>query len=179
MNEQPLTSLHRLVWAALMAALMAVGAYVTIPLGPVPISLQTLFVLLAGFTLGPAHGLASVCIYLAAGFAGLPVFSGGKSGFAVLLGPTGGYLAGFAACAFITGFAGRSSSWLRPALFGLIGLAALYALGLIRLKMILDADWGGTLAVGLVPFLPGAALKLVLAVAAQRYLQRTRLLPGP
>lgn len=178
MNEQPLSSLHRLVWAALMAALTAVGAYVSIPLGPVPISLQTMFVLMAGYTLGPAYGAAAIGLYLVAGIVGLPVFAGGKSGFAALFGPTGGYLIGFIVCAAVAGFAGRKASWLRLALFGLLGFAALYALGLARLKTILDADWSKTITVGLLPFLPGAAIKLGLAVAAQKFLQRTGLLPG-
>ena len=178
MNETPLSSLHRLVWAAMMAALTAVGAYLTVPLGPVPVSLQTLFVLLAGFTLGPAYGSAAIGLYLLAGIAGLPVFAGGKSGFAVLMGPTGGYLIGFAACAFVAGFSGRKSSWPRTLLFGLLGLAALYALGLLRLKAVLDADWSKAMAVGLLPFLPGAAVKLALAVAAHKFLQRAQLSPA-
>lgn len=178
MTEAPLASLHRLVWTALMAALTAVGAYVSIPLGPVPISLQTMFVAMSGFILGPAYGAAAMGLYVAAGLVGLPVFAGGKSGFAALMGPTGGYLAGFIACAAITGLAGRNAKWPRLALFGLLGMAALYALGILRLKFFLDADWGKTLAVGMIPFLPGTALKLALAVAAQRFLQRKKLLPG-
>jgi biotin transport system substrate-specific component len=160
-----------------MAALTAVGAYVSIPIGPVPISLQTLFVFLSGFILGPAYGAAATGLYVAAGLVGLPVFTGGKSGFAVLLGPTGGYLAGFVACAAICGMAGAKARWPRLAFFGLLGLTALYLLGLLRLNWFLDADWSKTLAVGLVPFLPGAVLKLILAVAAHNFLQRTRLLP--
>jgi biotin transport system substrate-specific component len=178
MNEAPLASLHRLVWAALMAALTAVGAYVSLPLGPVPISLQTLFVMMSGFILGPAYGAAAMGLYLGAGMVGLPVFAGGKSGFAALMGPTGGYLIGFIACAFITGLAGGNAKWPRLVLFSLFGTAALYALGILRLKFFLDASWGKTLAVGMIPFLPGNALKLVLAVAAQRFLQRKKLLPG-
>jgi biotin transport system substrate-specific component len=178
MNEQPLASLHRLVWTALLAALMAVGAYVTVPFGPVPVSLQTLFVLLSGFLLGPGYGSAATLLYIAAGAAGLPVFAGGKSGFAVLLGPTGGYLVGFVACAAIAGLAGKNARWPRLAAFGLLGLAALYGIGLLRLWAVLEADWSKTLAVGLLPFLPGAAIKLALAVGAQKFLQRAGHLPA-
>ena len=185
MNTPPLASLHRLVWTALCAALMAIGAYLHIPLGPVPISLQTFFVLLAGFLLGPKGGLASVLLYLAVGSLGLPVFSGGRAGFAHLLGPTGGYLIGFVLCAGVAGLAkpkdqdrvDAKTLWTRSALFGVLGMTALYALGVWRLKYVLDTTWIKAVSVGVVPFLPGAGLKLVLAVLGFQFLQKQRLLP--
>ncbi len=184
MPTPPLASLHRLVWTALCASLIAIGAYIHIPLIAVPISLQTLFVLLAGFLLGPAGGAASVLLYLAVGCVGLPVFAGGKAGFAHLLGPTGGYLIGFAACAGIAGLArsknperAQNTHWTRTALFGILGMLALYALGVWRLKYVLDTTWIKAVTVGLVPFLPGAGLKLVLAVLGFQFLQKQRLLP--
>ena len=86
MNTPPLASLHRLVWTALCAALMAIGAYLHIPLGPVPISLQTFFVLLSGALLGPRKGAAAQMSYLAMGATGMPVFAGLAGGFPYLLG---------------------------------------------------------------------------------------------
>jgi biotin transport system substrate-specific component len=176
-KDESLISLHRLVWTAMLAALTAVGAYVTVPLGPVPVTLQTFFVILSGYVLGPAGGAAAVGLYLAAGSVGLPVFAGGKSGAAVLLGPTGGYLVGFAACAAITGMTGRKAGWLGILAYGLAGLAAIYVLGVARLKFVLDAEWTKAAAIGLLPFLPGAAVKLLLAAGAYRFMLKRRLLP--
>ena len=101
----PLKELQSTVYASLFAALIACGAYlaIPIPISPVPIVLQNLFVLLAGLLLGGRWGLASVGIYLLAGAVGLPVFTGGKGGVAHFFGPTGGYLVGFAASVFVAG----------------------------------------------------------------------------
>jgi len=98
--------LQRIAYTSLMAALIAVGAYIAIPIPivPVPIVLQNLFVLLAGLLLGSRWGLASMGLYLLAGSIGLPVFSGGRGGLAHFLGPTGGYLIGFAVEAWLVGF---------------------------------------------------------------------------
>jgi biotin transport system substrate-specific component len=95
--------LKRMVYAALMAALTAAGAYIAIPVGPVPIVLQNLFVMLAGLLLGGRWGLISVGVYLLAGAMGLPVFAGGTGGAGKFVGPTGGYLLGFAAAAYLVG----------------------------------------------------------------------------
>src|SRR5512133_1411896 len=90
-----LAATHRLVWTALLAACIAAGAWLQLPIGPVPVTLQPLFIVLAGFLLGPARGAAAVALYVLAGVLGMPVFAGGKAGLGVLLGPTGGYLVGF------------------------------------------------------------------------------------
>ena len=176
MQNTPLTSLHTLVWTALLAALVAAGAFVHIPLGPVPISLQTMFVLLCGQVLGPRQGMLAVGLYLLAGFAGLPVFAGGASGLAHLFGPTGGDLLGFVPCAGLAGMAlwrkpgNEAPRWRALAGWGLLGLLALYGLGVPRLAMVLDVGLGKALAVGLAPFAPGAALKLAAACATARFL---------
>lgn len=189
MTQNPLTSLHSLVWTALCAALTAAGAFVHIPMGPVPISLQTMFVLLAGFLLGPWRGALAILLYIAAGLLGLPVFAGGRSGLAVLLGPTGGYLLGFVTCALLGGLATRKAGagasatapdapgWGRLLLFGGLGFASVYALGVPRLAMIMDVGLGKVLSVGMLPFLPGDALKLLAACLAARSLHKWRLVP--
>ncbi|MBU2550241.1 MAG: biotin transporter BioY [Proteobacteria bacterium] len=178
----PLGSLHRLVWTALLAALVAVGSYLYFPIGPVPISLQTFFVLLTGFVLGPSSGAICIGLYLAAGLLGLPVFTGGGTGLAKLFGPTGGFLFGFVPASIMAGLATRRDreqlSWGRGLLWGSIGLACMYALGLIWLKILLKAGWIKVLSVGLLPFLPGEAAKLPLAVAAYRFLRQRGLLPS-
>ena len=97
------TDLQKLVLASLMAALIAVGGYLAIPIGPVPIVLQNLFVLVAALLLGSRWASAAVAVYLLAGACGLPVFAGGGGGLGHLFGPRGGYLFGFLAAAWLVG----------------------------------------------------------------------------
>lgn len=95
-----------MLYAALFAALTAVVSPVKIPLGftPVPITLQTLMVLLSGAVLGARYGALSQALYLLVGALGLPVFAGGGSGFGAILGPTGGYLLSYPLAAATVGF---------------------------------------------------------------------------
>ena len=95
-------TLRMSVFSALFSALIIVGAYLKIPVGPVPIVLANFFVLLAGVLLGPKWGAASVGLYLLLGVVGLPVFAGG-GGIAYLTGPTGGFLIGYLPAAFLAG----------------------------------------------------------------------------
>lgn len=114
------------------ALLTTLGALVQIPIGPVPITLQVLFVLLSGLVLGSRLGALSQIEYLAIGFAGAPVFAQGKSGLVALLGPTGGYLIGFVAGAFVAGLIAESISnpgRIRLFIAGLLGTAAIYFSG--------------------------------------------------
>jgi len=149
--------------------LTALAAQVSIPLPftPVPITGQTFAVLLMGAALGSRRGAASMALYGAQGLAGLPVFVGGKAGLAVLLGPTGGYLNGFIAAAFVTGWLaerGWDRRQLTTALAMVLGNLAIYLLGVCWL-----AVFGGISKaplLGMVPFLPGDLLKMLLATAA-------------
>jgi len=172
-------SLRHLVYAALFAALTAVGAYLAIPVGPVPIVLQNLFVMLAGLLLGSRGGLASVGIYLLAGACGLPVFAGGTGGLARFLGPTGGYLIGYLPAVWIIG---RISETKEPRVALdlaalLAGCLVLYACGLAWLKVVTGMSWSKTIAAGMLPFLPGDAIKIAAAAALVRPLRAV--LPGP
>ncbi len=97
------TALRPMVYASLFAALMAAGAYMAIPIGPVPIVLQNMFVFLSGLLLGSRWGLASVAVYLLAGIVGLPVFAGGTGGIGRIFGPTGGFLLGYLPVVFLVG----------------------------------------------------------------------------
>lgn len=164
--------LQLVVYASLMAALIAVGAYLQIPLpvGPVPLVLQNLFVLLAGLLLGSRWGLASVGIYLLVGAIGLPVFVGGKGGLAHFLGPTGGYLLGFAACAMVTGFLAENlrNPSVRDVLAVVLGSLMIYLLGVPWLKLVTSMSWEKAVGVGMLPFLPGDALKAAAAVLLAR-----------
>lgn len=125
-------SLRKKMLVSLFAALLCVSSYIVIPIGPVPVTLQVLFVLLAGAVLGAEMGALSVLIWIMLGTFGLPVFAGGKAGPLVLLGPTGGYLLGFVICAWGVGFMTRkeSASKIRTGLAMLLGLGVAYAVGL-------------------------------------------------
>lgn len=171
----PVANLQRIVYASLMAALIAVGAYLHIPLpiSPVPLVLQNLFVLLAGLLFGWRLGLASVGIYLFVGALGMPVFVGGKGGLAHFVGPTGGYLVGFAVCAIIAGFfSQRFQDQLPGQIAGvLLGSFAIYLLGVPWLKFVTNMSWGKAATVGMLPFLPGDALKACAAIVLARALR--------
>jgi biotin transport system substrate-specific component len=149
--------------------LTALAAQVSIPLPftPVPITGQTFAVLLVGAALGSRRGAASMALYVAQGLAGLPVFAGGKAGLAVLLGPTGGYLIGFIAAAFVTGWLAERGWDRRPlttALAMVLGNLVIYLLGVSWLAVFVGISKAPLL--GMVPFIPGDILKIVLATVA-------------
>jgi biotin transport system substrate-specific component len=151
------------------AALTAVAAQISIPMWPVPITGQTFAVLLVGAALGMARGALSMILYVAAGAAGLPVFTAFKSGFT--FGPTLGYLFGFIAAAAIVGFFAEREigrTWFSVAIGFIAGNAIIYAFGLPWLSIFLGAnnwpnDLSSTLTAGLYPFIVGDAIKIVLA----------------
>ncbi len=158
------------VLASLMAALTAVGAYILIPIGPVPGVLSTLFVLVSGLLLGSRWGLASIGLYLLVGAMGIPVFAGGKGGFAHFFGPTGGYLFGYALSAWLTGFISERArgSLILDVVAVSIGSLAIYMVGVPWLKIIMNLSWSRTLWIGMVPFLIGDGLKGGVAVLLAR-----------
>ena len=174
----PIEKLRMVVLASLMAALTAVGAYIYVPIGPVPIILSTLFVILSGLLLGSRWGLTSMALYLLVGAIGLPVFAGGKGGFAHFMGPTGGYLFGYLLASWSTGFISERSRgrMILDILAVIIGSLALYALGVPWLKMVTQMSWTKALMVGVLPFLIGDAIKasvvLILARSVRPILKR-------
>ncbi|MCM2285389.1 MAG: biotin transporter BioY [Desulfobacula sp.] len=159
------TDLKMTVYASLFVALIAVGAFIAIPIGPVPIVLQNLFVLLAGLLLGPVWGLACVAVYLIIGLAGLPVFAGGTSGLGKLFGPTGGYLLGYLPCVFITASVskGLGKKTAFDILAMVLGSLIVYAAGVPWLKAVTGMSLEKAVMAGMVPFLIGDALKIVAA----------------
>jgi len=162
--------IRRIVLVSLMAALMAVGAYIHVPIGPVPIVLTNLFVLLSGLLLGSRLAFSSTALYVFLGAIGLPVFYGGKGGIAHLIGPTGGYLMGFIVASFITGLI---SERFRHQILGEIiavtlGSLIVYSLGLPWLKFVTKIPLTKIFWVGMIPFLPGDTIKAVLAIILAR-----------
>lgn len=153
------------VYASLLAALTAAGAYLIIPIGPVPISLQTLFIYLTGLLLGSRWGAASIAVYLLAGACGLPVFAGGSGGIGRLAGPTGGYLFGYLGAGYVIGLIVEKSprSWVMDAAAMIAGTAVIYLCGILWLRILTGMTFGKALAVGMIPFLAGDSLKLLAA----------------
>jgi biotin transport system substrate-specific component len=137
---------------------------VHLPFTPVPLSGGTLGVLYAGVLLGSRRGAAAVALYLLEGAAGMPVFSGGAAGFVHLLGPTGGYLAGFPVGAFAAGLLaerGWDRTPVRAFAAMLLGSLPIFALGVLGLSRFLPAR--ALLGAGLWPFIPGDLLKAALS----------------
>ena len=144
--------------------LLAMSAQIKIPFYPVPVTGQTLVVLLIGMTYGPRLGGATVAAYLLQGALGLPVFAGTAVGMAALVGPTGGYLAGFLVAAVIIGFLaerGMGRSVITTVIAMMIGNAVIYAMGVSWLSGFIGME--KALMFGMAKFLYGDALKLVIA----------------
>jgi len=163
--------------AALFAALIAVSAWVSFPLGEVPVTLQTLLVTLAALMLEPVPALAAVGTYILLGAVGLPVFAGGKAGVAVLFGPTGGFLIGFLVgawlCSLVRLTAARHLSRLTADILGAaVFMIVVYILGVAQLAAVTGMAAGKVLAVAVVPFILGDVLKAAGAVALAGTLRR-------
>ncbi|MDT7884799.1 MAG: biotin transporter BioY [Thermoflexus sp.] len=168
--QQRLADAVLILGGSLLTALMA-RVEIPLPFTPVPITGQTFAVLLVGAALGSRRGALSMAVYLLEGALGLPVFAGGAAGLARLRGPTGGYLIGFIAAAFVTGWLAERGWDRRPAttaLAMLTGNAVIYLFGLPWLAWFVGGFLGpkGALALGLLPFVPGDLLKLLLATLA-------------
>ncbi|WP_168627256.1 biotin transporter BioY [Cryobacterium sp. BB307] len=148
------------------AALTSIFAQLSVPLWPVPITGQTLAVLLVGSALGAVRGALSMVLYMALGIAGLPVFSDSTSGFAAVAGPTGGYIVGFIFAAALTGWIAQRS-WdrkvLRALLSFLAGTVVTFVFGLPWLAFALGLDLQTTLEAGLYPFILSGVIKAAIA----------------
>ncbi|WP_306052550.1 biotin transporter BioY [Natronococcus wangiae] len=162
--------------AALLAALLGASAPVSIPipLSPAPITLQVLFVFLAGLLLGPVWGVVSMLLYLTAGAVGLPVFAGMEAGIGVLVAHTAGYLWSYPIAALLIGLIVHRGTDLRdpadvstPVIVGslVIATAVIYAMGVGYMSWLLDLELWEATTMGALPFLPGEILKIAAAVA--------------
>jgi biotin transport system substrate-specific component len=171
--------LRVLVYASLFGALTAVGAYISIPLYPVPVTLQTMFTILAGLLLTGRTAALSQVVYVLLGVIGLPVFSGGKAGLGVLFGPTGGYLIGFVIGALVVGWlrqTRKDASWPWHLLCAVAGIVVIYGIGVLRLTQVAHLSLSKGLIVGALPFLPGDAVKCAVSVlVASRVVKHRRI----
>lgn len=151
---------------ALFAALTAVGAWISIPIPPVPFTFQVFFVLLAGAVLGSVRGGLSQIVYVLLGAVGLPVFAGGTSGLGALAGPSGGYIFGFVAAAFLIGaLSGDNPGYGRSLAAMAAGVVVIYALGLAQLMLVTKMGFVPAFTVGVAKFVPFDLLKAAMAAA--------------
>lgn len=166
-RRSTLVDVSLIVLGSLFVAAMA---QLSIPLQPVPVTGQTFAVLLVGMVLGSRRGALALAAYLGEGLAGLPVFAEAKSGIATILGPTGGYLIGFIAAAWLVGLLaerGFDRSLFKTLVAMVIGNLVIYAFGLAWLSTFPFVSGligeAGLLSLGMLPFLIGDALKAALA----------------
>lgn len=159
-----LISILQIVAFAVLTALCA--ARIPLPFSPVPITLQSLSVVLAGAMLGPWRGALSQITLIGMGLIGLPVFSDRLPGFITLAGPTGGYILGFVLCAFVTGWIVRyqkpAGFWTKSLYFFVASLF-IFLPGVLWLKVLTGASLATALAMGFYPFLLGDVIKTFVA----------------
>lgn len=169
-------SVRQITSIAIMAAIMCILGPFSIPIGPVPISLQVLFVFFAIYILGTFGGTIAYVIYLLLSLVGLPVLSGFAGGPSHLFGPTGGYLIGFIPTCIISGLIiDRAKGRLYIEFLGMIiGLAVLYVFGTAWLAFQANMTFPQALAVGVIPFIVFDIIKIVIAIVLGRTL-RSRL----
>ncbi len=173
MNNQNTKSL---VTMALFAALIAVSSYISIPLpfSPVPITLQTLIILLCGLLLSVKFAMGSVALWVLMGAVGLPVFANGKAGIGIIFGPTGGYIFGFIfAAGVIALLRGNKANPIRYAIAAVVGnFLVIYPFGIIGLMLIAKLPLGAAVANGVLPFIIGDIVKLIAAVSISMAMQK-------
>lgn len=164
--------LRRWLFCALFAALTAICSQIQIPLPMVPINLALFAVHLCGALLGPRDGALSLTIYICLGAIGAPVFVGFMGGFGVLLGKTGGYAVGYILCAAIVGLlCQRWSSFPLQCAGMALGVGACYTFGTIWFMVVTHLDLWTSLVYCVWPFLPGDAVKILLAAWVTRRLK--------
>ena len=159
-------NIRQMTLVSLFAALTAVGAFISIPIYPVPLTLQTLFTLLAAMTLGSVMGASSQIIYVLLGVVGLPVFAGFKAGIGILFGPTGGFLFGFIISAYVIGKIielKKEKNMFYYFLAGLLGTVIIYIIGITQLSLVTSIGVKKAITVGMFPFIPGDILKIIAA----------------
>ena len=166
------TTTRDMILCAMCAAVTCILAPVSIPIGPVPISLCTFAVMLAGVLLGAKFGFISQLIYVLLGAAGVPVFAGYKAGVSVIAGMTGGYIVAYPFLALFTGLLywkfgkGKTGTaricWMLLAM--VFGTAVLYAFGTAWFCVVSGTGVMAALSLCVIPFLPGDAVKMAVVL---------------
>ncbi|MBQ7587453.1 MAG: biotin transporter BioY [Lachnospiraceae bacterium] len=163
------SKVKKMCYVALATAIICVlgPLSVNIPVSPVPISLAILGIYIAAYALSAKWGTVACIIYILIGLAGVPVLAGYTGGPQKLFGPTGGYMIGYIAVAFFTGFFIEKfeNKFYMHAVGMVIGLAICYTLGTVWLARVAGMSFGAALAAGVIPFIPMDIVKMVIAVA--------------
>ncbi|WP_373760130.1 biotin transporter BioY [Streptococcus ferus] len=156
-------NLYPIILPAIGAAILAVLSQISLPIGPVPVTLQTFAVALIATLLKPREAVLSTLLYLLLGALGLPVFAGGSGGFQALFGPTAGYLWGYIPFSIITSLlTDKESTYLKTFLANLLGDCCPFLLGVVSLHLVAGMTWSQALAVGVLPFIIPDLIKLIL-----------------
>jgi len=160
-------SLKDYLYSSMFTALIAVSGYILIPLPftPVPITAQSLAVMLMGCILNVRQSVMSMVTFFLLGIIGIPVFAGGRSGIGVIVGPTGGYLIGFlAAVIIISVFKGSENKIIRLGAVNIIGgILVVYIIGTPWLMFVTGMGFYEAIATGVLPYIPGDLLKSFVA----------------
>lgn len=159
------------IFTALFTALIAAGSFIKVPLGAVPVTLQTLFVFMAGLLLPPLNASLSVLVFIVLGLIGLPVFTSG-GGIGALISPTGGFIIGFLLAALAGSILAsrKHDSILYNVFVVLVMEIIVYLIGIPWLRINLSTTWAKAFTVGLVPFIPGDAIKIAVAAVSSKIL---------
>lgn len=159
------SNVYKMSIIAVMAAVICILGPLSIPIGPVPISFTNLAIFISLYTLGMKKGTMSYIIYMFIGFVGVPVFSGFSSGPSKLLGPTGGYLIGFILMALIAGFfIDKYFDKIYLCFAGMVlGDIVCYIVGTAWLAYQANMSLSAALAVGVIPFIPGDLVKILIS----------------
>ena len=181
---------QHMILSGIFAALVIISSYIVVPIGPVPHTLQPFTVMLAGFLLGPKGGALSILIWILLGSIGLPVFNQGQGGITMLVGPTGGFILGFVACAYLSGYLTQkyyTESYGKNFCFLALAMLVCYIMGTIGFRMSFayflhkPMTWGKTMALAIAPFLPfdiiKAAIVSYLGVKIRRALKNAGFKP--
>lgn len=169
---------YHLATAGLIAALLCASAWVAIPVGAVPVTLQVFVVLLAALLLPPLWAGGAVAAYLVLGAIGVPVFSAGQGGLGVIAGPTGGYLVGFAIGAVVGALVRRltqkAGDRMADVLAVISAIAVIHAIGTWRLAAVAHISAQAAIAAGVLPFIAIDLVKAAAAVIAATTIRRAR-----
>lgn len=164
-------STRDLIITSLFTALTAIGGFVSIPLGPVPITLQTIFVVLSGLILGAKLGALSQIIYVILGLIGLPIFAGGTGGLTSVVSPSFGFVIGFIVAAYVIGKLTEKNKSLSTIIYSVVlGSFVIYFIGVPYFYFIFTSYLGksinfyGALKYACLPFIPGDIVKAVISI---------------
>lgn len=163
-------TLQEFILAALFTSLTAIGSYLIIPLpiSPVPITLQTFFVLMSGLIGGKYIGITSQLTYFFIGIIGLPVFASGLGGIGVLLSPTGGFLIAFPLAAYIAGIKKNLTDSKYLLIKLILANLIIYLIGITYMIIGWDFNLKSALTAGVLPFIPGDLLKIILLIIIKK-----------